>query len=125
MQTTYVPNWNDFKGLPSFISGVSESRTGLDYIVDATSLDLWNDRVNKQADINSSVYSVVRARKYDKYLSESKETFFEFANKKHTYTDKIYEYSDIVKNGEKVETSDGKFIRKKLQIKLKLKDMKI
>ncbi|MCU9933459.1 hypothetical protein ONA23_00900 [Mycoplasmopsis cynos] len=31
--------------------------------------------MNKQADINSSVYSVVRARKYDKYLSESKETF--------------------------------------------------
>ncbi|WAM09630.1 hypothetical protein ONA24_06695 [Mycoplasmopsis cynos] len=27
VQTTYVPNWNDFKGLPSFISGVSESRT--------------------------------------------------------------------------------------------------
>ncbi|WP_322962073.1 PDxFFG protein [Mycoplasmopsis cynos] len=120
VQTTYVPNWNDFKGLPSFISGVSESRTGLDYIVDATSLDLWNDRVNKQADINSSVYSVVRARKYDKYLSESKETFFEFANKKHTYTDKIYEYSDIVKNGEKVETSDGKFIRKKITDKTKI-----
>lgn len=38
VQTTYIPSWDDFGGLPSYVKGVNEAQTGLDYVIDATGL---------------------------------------------------------------------------------------
>ncbi|WP_117275589.1 PDxFFG protein [Mycoplasmopsis edwardii] len=115
VQTTYVPNWKDFEGLPNFISGVTEAQTGLDYIVDATGLKFWNDRINNQNNINRSVYQAIRAAKYDKYLPLVKDIFFEFIQDKKVLDVQLRTLRQIVTSGEiKSKNADGTTSTRKL-----------
>nr|WP_322959075.1 PDxFFG protein [Mycoplasmopsis canis]WQQ12482.1 PDxFFG protein [Mycoplasmopsis canis] len=106
VQTTYVPNWDDFEGLPSFISGVNEAQTGLDYVVDATELKFWNDRVNNQTHINTAVYQTIRAKRYDEYLPKSKQIFYDFYESKKLYENDYRRVNDALRNNGKLV--DGK-----------------
>uniref|UniRef100_UPI003D2E2783 hypothetical protein n=1 Tax=Mycoplasmopsis bovis TaxID=28903 RepID=UPI003D2E2783 len=40
LQITYSPSTHDFGNMPSFLSNISESNTGLEYVVDGTTTAL-------------------------------------------------------------------------------------
>ncbi|MBU4689985.1 PDxFFG protein [Mycoplasma zalophidermidis] len=42
LQITYSPSNSQFRNLPSFISGVNESNTGLEYVIDGQPTAKWN-----------------------------------------------------------------------------------
>ncbi|VEU71108.1 PDxFFG protein [Mycoplasmopsis glycophila] len=64
VQTTYVPSYNNFGNLPSYLSNVNEATTGLDYIVDATKL-LWiNDTKLSHLEINNAQITLNAYKKF-------------------------------------------------------------
>ncbi|TDV24279.1 hypothetical protein BCF59_0234 [Mycoplasmopsis mustelae] len=73
VQTTYLPSTVDFENLPGYMTSVNESYTGLDYVVDATKLNVWNDRKNDPIAIYKGVYNAVKAAKFDNYYQQIKE----------------------------------------------------
>ncbi|WP_027334578.1 PDxFFG protein [Mycoplasmopsis felifaucium] len=50
LQITYSPSRNEFGNMPSFLSGISESNTGLEYIVDGTATRKWLSKALKLRD---------------------------------------------------------------------------
>ncbi|WP_426461065.1 PDxFFG protein [Mycoplasma hafezii] len=58
VQTTYVPNVNNFGNLPSFLNNVNEATTGLDYIVDATQLAPINETKINNNEMNLAQITV-------------------------------------------------------------------
>ncbi|QKT05494.1 PDxFFG protein [Mycoplasma sp. OR1901] len=64
VQTTYVPNYNDFENLPKHLKGLNEATSGLDYIVDSTELSIWNNNKNKQDNVNDGVIEAIKSIKY-------------------------------------------------------------
>ncbi|MBZ4212805.1 PDxFFG protein [Mycoplasma sp. U97] len=66
LQITYSPSNHDFGNMPSFLSGINEANTGLEYIVDGTSTKKWlskslklNDRRGRNG-INNAILDVER-----------------------------------------------------------------
>ncbi|QSF13725.1 PDxFFG protein [Mycoplasma sp. Mirounga ES2805-ORL] len=43
LQITYSPSNTEFSNLPKYLSGINESNTGLEYVVDGTTTGKWND----------------------------------------------------------------------------------
>ncbi|QBF34843.1 PDxFFG protein [Mycoplasmopsis phocirhinis] len=43
LQITYSPSNVEFKNLPSFLTNVNESNTGLEYVIDGTPTEKWNN----------------------------------------------------------------------------------
>lgn len=55
VQATYVTGKQDFGNLPKYLTNVNETNTGLNFIVDATALQVWNDRLtSKETIINNA-----------------------------------------------------------------------
>lgn len=69
VQTTYIANTNNFGNLPSFLNGINEATTGLDYVVDATKLSFWNDRLLDHAKTNRAIYDALISSKLDDYYN--------------------------------------------------------
>lgn len=69
VQTTYITNTNNFGNLPSFLNGINEATTGLDYVVDATKLSFWNDRLLDHAKTNRAIYDALISSKLDDYYN--------------------------------------------------------
>ncbi|MGZ9414440.1 PDxFFG protein [Mycoplasma sp. 5370] len=80
VQTTYVPSFKDFGNLPGYLSNLNEATTGLDYIVDATKLKIWNDRKNNFNNSSSSITQAGRSLKFEEYLPKTKDTYVEISN---------------------------------------------
>ncbi|WGI37016.1 PDxFFG protein [Mesomycoplasma lagogenitalium] len=78
--TTYVPNTKPFGNLPEFISNLSEANSGLDYIVDATKLEIWNSRKNDINAVSQSIDLAIKASKTDEFLRKSWNTYKEHDN---------------------------------------------
>lgn len=60
LQITYSPSTHDFGNMPSFLSGISESNTGLEYIVDGTSTKKWISKAIKFKDTRNR-YGIANA----------------------------------------------------------------
>lgn len=52
LQITYSPSNHDFGNMPSFLSNISESNTGLEYVVDGTTTAKWKSKALKLNDRN-------------------------------------------------------------------------
>ncbi|WP_430002235.1 PDxFFG protein [Mycoplasmopsis bovis] len=52
LQITYSPSNHDFGNMPSFLSNISESKTGLEYVVDGTTTAKWKSKALKLNDRN-------------------------------------------------------------------------
>ncbi|MGN3805240.1 hypothetical protein ABS790_01680 [Mycoplasmopsis bovis] len=50
LQITYSPSNHDFGNMPSFLSNISESNTGLEYVVDGTTTAKWKSKALKLND---------------------------------------------------------------------------
>lgn len=79
LQITYTPPTTEFGNMPSFLSGISESTTGLEYVVDATYTKKWLDAVikfdNSGRDNNKSLvdailnYNKAKNKEYENYAN--------------------------------------------------------
>ncbi|SFW05701.1 Uncharacterised protein [Chlamydia abortus] len=79
LQITYIPPTTEFGNMPSFLSGISESTTGLEYVVDATYTKKWLDAVikfdNSGRDNNKSLvdailnYNKAKNKEYENYAN--------------------------------------------------------
>ncbi|MBN0919576.1 PDxFFG protein [[Mycoplasma] gypis] len=81
VQTTYVPSTKDFGDLPNYMTNVNEATTGLDYVVDATSVDWIKSTLLDLNSLNKAVvdsinvafkiaYEKEKAVIYQKYQDE-------------------------------------------------------
>ncbi|WP_051630094.1 PDxFFG protein [Mycoplasma simbae] len=60
LQITYSPSTSQFANLPSFISGVSEANTGLEYVIDGEPTARWNDaKINFTGEARSTVRNTI------------------------------------------------------------------
>ncbi|MBN3534754.1 PDxFFG protein [Mycoplasma procyoni] len=91
VQTTYVPSRSDFQNLPKFVSGINEISTGLDYVVDATKLSIWNDRANTQIRLNNSIFLAIRGQKFDEYLEKTYPIFLKYSARIEKIRDDVRE----------------------------------
>ncbi|MDC4183129.1 PDxFFG protein [Mycoplasma bradburyae] len=70
VQTTYVPNSEDFVNTPSYLKGLSEAISGLDYIVDGTKIAKLNEGKYEITDLASSLEKFFVGPRYTKYYEE-------------------------------------------------------
>ncbi|MCS4536861.1 PDxFFG protein [Mycoplasma sp. CSL7475-4] len=60
LQITYSPSNTEFKNLPSFLTNVNESNTGLEYVIDGTPTDKWNNlKVNFTGEQRTNVQNAI------------------------------------------------------------------
>ncbi|EFF41465.1 PDxFFG protein [Mycoplasmopsis alligatoris] len=71
VQISYIPEEKDFYNLPSFLKGVSESSSGLDYIIDANQLKFWQDRKLDLAGTVLSTRAFIKAKKSADFEDEN------------------------------------------------------
>lgn len=102
VQTTYIPSWDDFGGLPSYVKGVNEAQTGLDYVIDATGLAFWKDRQNTQKSISDSVYALLNAEYLENKKYVTQKTFYQNLLDRKADYEKYKEYDDAVSNNGKL-----------------------
>ncbi|UWD34528.1 PDxFFG protein [Mesomycoplasma molare] len=114
VQTTYVPSFSDFGNLPNYLKGLSESKTGLDYVVDATELRIWNERKNNFDVSASSISQAGRAIKFEEYIPLTKNIYIEAAETIEQYRQIISIYRQQVQEI-MLNSSDGRDRSKEIE----------
>lgn len=93
VQTIYSPGTQDFGNLPSYLSNINESNTGLDYITDASALSIWNDRVNSRNGIaNGTLFALQVTSNPSEYFAKRSEIQQKYAK---LQADKVKELADF------------------------------
>lgn len=87
VQTTFIPNEKDFDDLPSFLSNANESFTALDFVVDGTKLDYWQNKKVSQSAINTAARAALL-----------KDVFETFTQKRFEFIENNYAEIDNLKN---------------------------
>ncbi|WP_208664993.1 PDxFFG protein [Mycoplasma nasistruthionis] len=71
VQTTYIPDFNEFGNTPVYMKGLSEAISGLDYIVDGTALEFLRHKANSQENMAKGILGAVNGLLYDKYFEKT------------------------------------------------------
>ncbi|SJZ56219.1 PDxFFG protein [Mycoplasmopsis verecunda] len=74
VQITYAPELKDFGNTPSYLKGLNEAVTGLDYIVDGTKLNYLNDKLNSISGMHKATERVFKAKRWKKNFEQSIDT---------------------------------------------------
>ncbi|UUD36503.1 PDxFFG protein [Mycoplasmopsis citelli] len=112
VQTTFIPSEKDFGNLPSYLSNVSEANTGLDYVNDASSLSIWNDRLNDWTGIIGAIDAVLRNP------SNPKEYFAKRSEIQQKYQKLSQEIEQKISEFEKTTAQELKISEEEYQLKL-------
>ncbi|WLP85780.1 PDxFFG protein [Mycoplasma seminis] len=89
VQTVYSPNKNDFGNTPSYLKGLSEAITGLDYIVDGTAINYLNELKNNNTNMSTGIKESLEADRYNEFYQQHVAGIIEFNKRiQKTKTDK-------------------------------------
>ncbi|XWT74927.1 PDxFFG protein [Mycoplasma leachii] len=83
LQITYSPSNHDFGNMPSFLSNISESTTGLEYVVDGTTTAKWKKRAIKINDRDGRNGIVNTILDYEKLVDNETKNKAEALNLKY------------------------------------------